>query len=62
MAESTIILARKSGLYRVEIVPPLDGKSHAATYASHKAAMGFAVGLRMTHRLPIRDMTVGGAT
>lgn len=57
MADPCIIIERDGDGFVTFVSPPLDGVNHRATYAQHKAARGYAAGLRLTHQLMIEDRT-----
>lgn len=54
------ILINKAGdRYSVTVDPVPAGESFAAGFDTHKAARGFAGGVRMTRGWPIVDLTTG---
>lgn len=56
MVEPAIYIRRSNhGGFAVTVEPSSDG-GNSASYPDHKSAFGYAVGLRMTHRLPIVDL------
>lgn len=55
----TVHLSRDGGAYLVAVVPPVDDYP-PQLFPTHKAARGFAGGIRMCRGWPIQDET-GGA-
>ena len=60
-AEPTIIIRRADQGGFTVAVEPFQGEAVQCQAQCHKAAYGFACGVRMTHRWPIVDETNGGA-
>jgi hypothetical protein len=49
-----------SGLFHVEIVPPLDAGNFDQSFKTHKQARGYAGGLRLCLGFPLVDKTAEG--
>lgn len=58
-AARTIIM-KDRGAYIVRIDPPQPNFERPETFATHKAARGFAGGIRLTLRIPNDDQTGEG--
>ncbi|MBD3761470.1 hypothetical protein [Rhizorhabdus sp.] len=61
MAEPSIYIRRADQGGFAVTVEPSQGEAVEHQAQCHKAAYGFASGLRMTHRWPIIDQTKGDA-
>ena len=59
MVEGAIYIRASGAGFVVAVEPPRDGIA-PAEFGDHRAAFGFASGLRLTQRLPIKDKTGQG--
>ncbi len=53
----TVHISRDKGVFMVAVVPPVS-EYPAQLFATHKAARGFAGGIRICRRWPIHDETM----
>lgn len=62
MADHRSVIRRADDGFTVTIEPALEGESFDGAYPSHKAAFGYAIGLRMVRGWPVVDLATDPET
>lgn len=56
MADHRSFIRRSDAGFTVTVEPPLEGESFDGEYPTHKAAFGYAIGLRMVRGWAVVDL------